>query len=260
MVESSAIREKRLELSELEAGKDFCDPALYNAMRQALQGDLDELLGAEPAPVEPPARPIRLTTPIKPKPADAELVADPHPTEVLPAVPVEKRSMPKTPPTTLTDPKQVLDHLLARLDKATKRGSKISSICHEIRTHCRLTGLQVPKEAQKKPMGRHKAGQPQTEAYQPARPAAKTEPAHVEFGRKLVVQIADKLAIDPAWIDPTHSSTAAARIRALRSHALEVLPALEDLEPQAALDARVEMDLLAQTLVLGGHLIARRTA
>jgi len=44
-VESTAVREKRLELQELEQAKDFWGPEAYEAMRQALQDDLAELQG-----------------------------------------------------------------------------------------------------------------------------------------------------------------------------------------------------------------------
>ena len=216
MTESSALREKRRELEELEQGRDYCDPALYSLLHKALLDDLAEL-GASPNS----SNPIRLSTPAKP--TMAERVEAPTPTEVLPAVPVEK-TMPKT----FESAQAQLDHLLQRLAKTLARGQRPYALQHEIRSHCRQHGLEVPKGAQKKQPAFH----------------AQVKPAPA----------LEVLAVGPSYASP------AARIRALRSQALEILPQLEDLDAEGALAANEEMDLLAKTLVLGGHLIARRTA
>jgi hypothetical protein len=41
---------------------------------------------------------------------------------------------------------------------------------------------------------------------------------------------------------------------------MEILPLLEDLDPDQAAAAHTEMDLLAKVLVMGGEFLARRSA
>jgi hypothetical protein len=59
---------------------------------------------------------------------------------------------------------------------------------------------------------------------------------------------------------PVLPNAPAAKIRALRSLALELLPQLEDLDPEAARAVETEMCLLAETLALGGKLLRARVA
>jgi hypothetical protein len=73
-------------------------------------------------------------------------------------------------------------------------------------------------------------------------------PEGASFDRKTASQVSPMLR---------ESSSAAFRLRALRSQALDLLPCLEDLDFEASVRAADEMDLLAKTLVLGGELIRR---
>lgn len=239
MTESAALREKRLELAELEAGRDCCDPALYQVMHDSLLRDLEELGDAPGAPEaqrRPLTPPIRLSSPRKPVPAAAEPVVEPPHHEVIPAVPVEKKMPMKL------EPKEKLQRLLARLDEAKASGGNPHRIQFDIRALCEAQGWAVPLVAQR----RLKPGDDQ--------PAA-ARPAHLEPSA-----IAAMLPTPDAMAEPyerllNSTSGVAAKIRSLRSQALELLPFLEDLTPVEIRSAEEQMDLLAQTLVLGGKLI-----
>lgn len=223
------LREQLAELGDPEPGT--LDVA--EATRASILAEMKDL-GAE---VEPhaPARPLRpvihLTTLRKPTPALR--VAEPPQPEVLPAVPVEKPTMPAK-----LNPHEKLQHLQERLAQAGKAGKNLyrHKLQHRIRALCTVEGWPIPPEAEKTtPEGRSAIGKAAHSNYQKgsAGPAAGS----------------------PAAFPPT-----ALRIRALRSQALDLLPDLEDLSHDSASVVEVEMGLLAETLALGGKLLRARIA
>lgn len=237
----------RQELSELRdpGAHDGPGHSLYLALKKGLEDDL-ALLGAEPTPT--PHKPvIRLSTPIKPKPAVAVLVAEPHPTEVLPALPVEK-SMPNE-----LSPQEKLDHLLAALKELSDRGLKTTGKRFEIRQHCIKHQLPIPQVAFK---------------MEPVAPSAKKAPKVEPAPTKTVAPLeAEGCACEDlgpargkAAVQPEGGPGPVAKIRALRSLALEILPEMEDLDHDGARRVGDEIDLLAKVLVLGAELMGRRSA
>ncbi len=173
--------------------------------------------------------------------------------------PIHSDEVPMPRPT--PPPPERLEALQNRL--ATAATPKAASIVRmQIRRHCDAHGLPLPPEAALQadccPKGyrRTTAPAPATAPHASASPVAPAEHGAEPPRAQGAAHRPAPGAGEPA---PTHSP-AAARIRALRSQALEFLPELEDLTPEEATRAHEEMDLLAQTLVLGGKLIGRRTA
>jgi|GEM_PF-5231391 len=262
MAESAAIREKRLELQELETGKVFWGDS-YPVMRQALLDDLAEL-GATvtPAPERPTQPPIRLSSPKKPQLAQAQEVPEPAAAVAVQAEPKAKKIQHagRKP----MEPRAKLAKMLLDLAALTEPGNVQDNKRYEIRKHCKVHGLEVPESCAKKPMGnpiwratKAQKGSPIDTAIRVIQSiAAPTEQANPE---DLVRVSYDEGKPTEPSDAPIHHS-AAASLRALRSQALDLLPRLEDLTTEGARACREEMDLLAETLVLGGHLINRRTA
>jgi hypothetical protein len=239
MSESQAVREKRLELQELEATKGLTDPSLYDALHQALVDDLAELGAPVTVTQERPTpRPIRLSSPKKPQTARAREVPEPPAAEAIPAEPKKKinHNGPK-----VLEPKARLAKMLTKLKDLEAAGKKTDCKRNEIRRHCTTHGLEIPGNCARKPMGNPKWLKPKPEVPTPHQVAA-----------------APPEAAAPRAEVPTAGP--AASLRALRSQALDLLPTFEDLDQEAARACREEMDLLAETLVLGGHLISRRSA
>jgi hypothetical protein len=160
------------------------------------------------------------------------------------------------------DPQQKCDALLGRLKAARKAGKPYHKLAHALRAHCAEQGLPLPDEARLRNHPRTAAKAPATAPHASASPAAsaahRAEAPRAQGAAQPPAQGAGEPQA-PASIPLAHTP-AAARIRALRSQALDLLPDLEDLEQDAAKAAHEEMDLLAEALVLGGKLIARRTA
>jgi len=247
MSESSALREKRMELAELEQGAAYCDPALYRTMRQSLLDDLAELGALDMVPAaqaRPNLSPIRLSSPRKPVVAAAQVVATPLNPEVLPALPVEKRM-----PRPFESPELKLDALMKRLAKAQEKGSRTCGISHAIREHCEAFGLPVPSAAQKVGQGRVKGGKAATES----KPHRFSKAERRAIGKLLPSP--DAMAAPYEALLGAQGQPAAARIRGLRSQALELLPILEDLSQEQIHAAEEQLDLLAKVLVLGGQII-----
>jgi hypothetical protein len=224
MSESPRILQLRQELADLETPESgLADMAA--ATRASILAELKDL-GAEVAPHDP-ARPpvhapIRLTSP-RPRPVPTPAVQAPAPPEAEATPAVLVGSAAKT-----LDPQARLQELLAlhAQHEAADNGGAAGLARLRIRKHCARYELPVPELAKKRPM---------TTPYEARRkPAPRAK------------------AIPPG--------AAAARLRALRSQAVDLLPLLEDLDPAEAKAARDEMDTLAKVLVLGGELIIRRTA
>jgi len=143
-VESAAVREKRLELQELEQAKDFWGPAAYEAMRQALQDDLAELQGEATKPT---------TTP-------------------KPELPMPKITL------NPTDPSKRIAHLVGLIDEAAQKGEKLYWAQQEVRKLCEVHRLEVPACAQK--VDRAKAPAKSTPAPKPPPPAREGLEGHLE--------------------------------------------------------------------------------
>lgn len=259
MSEPSRVTELREQLAELGDP----EPGTFDVAEATRASILAELadLGAE---VEPhaPARPLRpvihLTTLRKPTPALR--VAEPPQPEVLPAVPVEKPTMPAK-----LNPHEKLRHLQDRLAQAGKAGKNPyrHKLQHQIRALCTVEGWPIPPEAEKTtPEGRSAIGKAAHPKYRkagatevPAQPPFSIHPDAMKFpgapfARRMMQQMGD-LGAPPST---------AMRIRALRSQALDLLPELEDLSHDSASVVEVEMGLLAETLALGGKLLRARIA
>ena len=97
---------------------------------------------------------------------------------------------------------------------------------------------------------------PATAPHASASPEAPADTRATTPRARSVAQPVAQGAQAPAYPTPE----AAQRLRGLRSQALDLLPNLEDLSLEAAREAHDELDVLAQTLVLAGKLIARRIA
>jgi hypothetical protein len=247
LAESPRVTELRRDIAEMEAQRDHLDPAMTDVLLASLREDLAEALGEAP---EAPARPQ-----VRPWPAPASL-----PTQTIPAAPAALEvPMPrKTAPA--AERLEVLQKRLAAT--STPRAAGIARM--EIRKHCETHGLSVPPEAalvrDSCPKKFRKTTAPAPGAQGTTHPEG--DPAQLAEARRLLMPTPAGMA-EPYQRLVEHFSPegpAPARIRALRSQALELLPLLEDMDPAQATAAHDEMDLLAQTLVLGGKLIARRTA
>lgn len=176
----------------------------------------------------------------------------------------------KNPPRPAGDPQERLAQLLARLhhNEETKNAGAGYVTRADIRKHCAAHGLEVPEEARKRSVP------PPTVAQRPKLPKVKAtehpegDPAKLEMARSIAKPTPSFAAgmaemarrgclVAPFGVDPGAAPTPAARIRALRSQALDILPDLEDLTPDQARDVRRELGLLSETLVLGSHLSER---
>jgi len=256
MIDSATYREihrLRQELAELRdpGAHDGPGHALYLALKNGLEEDL-ALLGAEPTPT--PHKPvIRLSTPIKPKPAVAVQVAEPHPTEVLPALPVEK-SMPKALP-----PQEKLDNLLAILADYSARGLNTSRHRFEIRTHCVRHQLPIPEVAFKKePVDLPGRKPAKAKALPQKVKESAAEPVAPPAAEGCISKDLEDDAIQAFVIQ--RGTGPVSKIRALRSLALEILPELEDLDEKVSKEVCDEIYLLTKVLALGGDLMGRRSA
>lgn len=220
MTESLRATELRREIAELESQRDHLDPAMTEAMLASLRADLAEELGEAPA--------VPSLPPIRPWAAPT---AAPETTPAAPAAPKKPLEKPMKKPAA-----ERLKTKLVRLRRMEAEGNKTKArqIASEIRFLCGAEGLPVPEEAAYRQTHGH-AGAPAPSI--PGELGAPPAPFGFEAGHGPIAQI-----------------------RQLRSLALDMLPALQDLSPEAAAEAHDEMDLLAQTLVLGGKFIARRTA
>lgn len=176
----------------------------------------------------------------------------------------------KNPPRPAGDPQERLAQLLGRLhhNEETKNAGAAYVTRADIRKHCAVHGLEVPEEARKRSVP------PPTAAQRPKLPKVKRidstapAPATATLETATPAASAEQRATTPrapSAAHPVAQGTAqssvpthpAARIRALRSQALDILPDLEDLTPDQARDVRRELGLLSETLVLGSHLSER---
>ena len=176
----------------------------------------------------------------------------------------------KNPPRPAGDPQERLAQLLARLhhNEETKNAGAAYVTRADIWKHCAAHGLEVPEEARKRSIP------PPTAAQRPKLPKVRAaehpegDPAKLEMARsiaKATPSFAAGMAemarrgclVAPFGGDLGAAPTPAARIRALRSQALDILPELEDLTPEQAREVRTELSLLSETLVLGSHLSER---
>ena len=261
MADSPRVTELRRDIAEMEANRGHLDPAMTDTLLASLREDLAEALGEAPAT---PARPQ-----VRPRPS----LVSPS-TQTIPAAPAALEvPMPrKTPP-----PAERLEVLRKRLAGCSNR--KAEGLARmAIRKHCEAHGLPVPPEAAivrdscLKKFRKTAAKAPATAPYASASPVSKAAKGagtpgapsaahHPAQGAGELHAPAPKLDLPPAVVVvEAASGSAPAYIRALRSQALEMLPLLEDLDPTEAAAAHDEMDTLAKVLVLGGVLIARRTA
>ena len=178
----------------------------------------------------------------------------------------------KTPPRPAGDPQERLTQLLARLhhNEETKNAGAAYQTRGDIRKHCAAHGLEVPEEARKRSVP------PPTSAQRPNLPKKQESDATARLRTKQEVpkdpcprcgepwechradgEGAPVCQADLGTSTALSLSSPAARIRALRSQALDILPDLEDLTEDQARDVRRELGLLSETLVLGSHLSER---
>ncbi len=175
----------------------------------------------------------------------------------------------KNPPRAAGDPQERLAQLMERLARnyAAKNAGAAYVTRADIRKHCGAHGLEVPEAARKRSVP------PPTAAQRPKLPKVKEidstapAPATATHGTATPVASAEQRATTPRARSVAHLvakgaaqsavPTPSARIRALRSQALDILPELEDLTPEQAREVLTELSLLSETLVLGSHLSER---
>ncbi|HCZ33442.1 MAG TPA: hypothetical protein DHV93_08295 [Holophagaceae bacterium] len=257
MSESTELREKRLELAELEQGKAYTDPALYEVLHQTLLDDIAVLEGQAV-----PERP-RLTLPTPPRRPDPPPTPEPKP--AAPAAQEKPMARPNSAPQARLA--TLMERLVTNLAEKKAKAASITRM--NIRRHCEADGLPMPEEAAIQVDSCPKKFRTGGTVKIPAGGGSlRSMPARALLADEVAGPL--ERAEEPARVDLPPAikavyfyderTPAAARIRALRSQALDLLPDLEDLEQDAAKAAHEEMDLLAEALVLGGKLIARRTA
>lgn len=237
MSESPRILELREQLAELGAP----EPGTGDVAEATRASILAELVDLGAAPEPPKAEPrnlpachaIRLSS-LRPRPVPTPAIQEPAPpdADLTPAVLVAT-VMAKPHP--LARLQELLD-LHAQHHTAGNPGAA-GLTRMRIRRHCEFNGLPIPEVAIKRPT---------TTPYKDRKkPAPKT---HEAWQRGLSAFM--------RYGPPS----AAARLRALRSQAIEVLELLEDLNPAEAQAARDELTTLTKVLTLSGELIARRIA
>jgi hypothetical protein len=235
-LESPRILQLRQELADLETPESgLADMAA--ATRASIMAELRDL-GAEVEPHDPPRppvhAPIRLTSP-RPRPVPTPAVQAPAPpeAEVTPAVLMGSAAA-------HLDPQARLQELLAlhAQHAAADNGGAAGLTRLRIRKHCARYELPVPELAKKRPM---------TTPYEARRkPAPKNL---LEWQSGLIAKM--RLGEPPS---------AAARLRALRGQALQLLPLLKELNPSEAEAALAEQAALIKVLGRGVRLIIRRIA
>ncbi len=249
--ESTALREKRLELKELEGAQAFWGPEAYGAMRQALLDDIAEL-EAQPAAPAPAPSPM---------------------TPAAPAAPEKPMSTPQP------SPEARLGQLMTRLHENAKTGTVAAASLTRvaIRKHCAAHGLPVPEEAQirrdcaplqyRKSAAKAPATAPKASASPGSKAAKRAGAPSAQGAAQPSAQVGPGHDLGPTHPLPPgiiiqygELPDPALRLQGIRRLALDLLPELESLTPEQARAAHYEMDLLAQALVLGGKLIARRVA
>ncbi|WP_257311168.1 hypothetical protein [Geothrix fuzhouensis] len=240
MSSEARIRELRQELAELRDPGPGIGHDLYLTLRQSLVNDLAEV-GATPEPPPPPQsltlRQIAATTMHRPT----------HPvkgTMTAPAVP--ETPMPKK------TPQACLATKLARLARlqAEDRQIEVYKLTSDIRTYCKVNGLPVPVEAERKNRAQAQASVQPKASSEPMRLALKDAGIHVPGSPAEAEAMREDLSHRLAVTSPE----VAARFRALRSQALDLLPSCEGLTPDEAKATEREIGLLAEVLTLGVRL------
>ena len=263
MSESLRVTELRRDIAEMKAQADHLDSPLTCTMLASLEADLAEALDQEQVPVSrawcPRCQVAHLPGEHRTAPLPASSIrpeapapaAAPAPSPIHAAAPAAQESpMPRAPEIPTARLATLLERLKGNL--AAKKGKAAGITRMSIRRHCALHGLPMPPEAaiQADTCPRKFRKDPKPVRTMPASVKAARDFPGAPFAGRMMQQVGDLGA----------PSSAAARLRALRSQMLEVLPELEDLEPEAARLAHEELRLLSEALVLGSHIIDRRIA
>lgn len=251
MARESRIRDLRSELAELRdpGPQDKEGHALFLTVKDSLIADLAEL-GAtpEPPPVHQPLtlRQIAATTMHRPThPLKGTMTA-----HAVPEIPMPKKT-----------PQACLATKMARLARLQTEGSQVevTKLRSDIRIYCKVNQLPVPPEAEKRRSGVKSPSQkggierkhPQAEAPpEPLRLALKDAGIHVPGSSAEAESM--RAALDRAY--PAMLPPVAARFRALRTQAVDLLPLCDGLEPEEAAAVRHQIDLLAEVLATGNRL------
>lgn len=247
MSREARIRELRQELAELRDPGPGPGHDLYLTLHQSLVDDLAEL-GATPEP--PPERqPLTLrqivaTTMHRPTQPLACPPIHPYQPLTLTASAVPETPMPKK------TPQACLATKLARLARlrAEGRQTEVTNLTSDIRIYCKVNDLPVPPEAEKQ----RGAGKAPGQTPPSSQPKAASEPL-----RLALKDVGIHIPASPAEAEGMRAAitpTLAARFRALRAQALDLLPECEGLTPEEAKAAEKEIDLLADVLALGVRL------
>jgi hypothetical protein len=219
--ESLELREKRRELSELEASKDS-GGALYDAMHQSLLDDIAELEG-------------------QPMPVQALPETKPAPETPMPKIAINQ-----------PDPAKRVAHLMEKIHAAAKSGEKLYWAQQEVRKLCEVHGLDVPPEAAKVTVGasggKHQA------------PAKKTvaRPGRVDENPTPAPRVVHE-APEPTPILVTVVEGIPA-LSSLRSQALSLLAILDRCSPDEAAYAKKELAVISEIMDLAFSLVSRRVA
>lgn len=226
-------------------------------------------------PADGPARPMAAPKPAEAlkgpgfsprRPTKAQLD---HPEPEPAAEAASEPPMPQSAPP--ISPETRLGQLLTRLAENAKSGTQTAASLTRgaIRRHCEEHGLAVPKEAQirrdsaPKQYRKSAAKAPATAPKASASPRRKAAQRAVSPGAPRAAQTSAQGAEAPTHLPPAlvvweDGAALVDQLRHLRGLVLSLLPDLEVLTPQEASQASDELDLLQQTLVLGGKLVLRR--
>lgn len=151
--------------------------------------------------------------------------------------------MPRANPSHHRNPQDRIEHLVERIQAATRKGEKLYWAQQEVRDLCQAHGLEVPPEAQKRERGTTKQDAP---------------PHHLQdaLGQEGAMQPEPKPALPvqaaPERLQPLPE--VAGRFRALRTQALELLPLCQGLSGEEAKAVERQIDLLADVLAVGVRL------
>ena len=148
------------------------------------------------------------------------------------------------------DPSARIEHLVKRIKDATKKGEKLYWAQQEVRDLCQAHGLEIPPEAQKKRGIKQDAPPQQLESAASAGGPVQPDPKPSATEPQALVQPLAPAA--PEKLLPLPE--AAARFRALRNQALELLPMCQGLSREEAAAVEHQIDLLADVLAVGVRL------
>lgn len=224
---------RRLEAHQATRPTDIFSPEMKPWMKKkdsiAFAIELKEAEAAQkpfyitvpPQPIERPVQPLLRLRKAK------------EPTHPAP----EEAPMPRSNPTHHRSHQARIEHLVERIQAATRKGEKLYWAQQEIRDLCKAHGLEVPVEAQKRERGTTKQDAP---------------PHHLQDapGQEAAMQPEPKPLVAPK----AATCGLVGQLRGMRGQVIALLPQCDGLSPEEARAVEREIDLLADALALGVRL------